>query len=213
MLLALETSTSICSVVFESETGERFEKRFDGRTSHSEKLFLFIKALMEEHQFSLDGLSAVLVSEGPGSYTGLRIAASGVKGLLFGADVPLCGVSTLASFAVEAAGKEPSASTIHAIIDARRQHLYHQKFNLSDGIICAECEVETILIESFEKMLQPKDIIVGTGFGRLDEKLITTVRSYGKSVISARSLVQLFHRKEAANFIHKVDAGAFDPAY
>src|SRR5699024_2547399 len=91
MLLALETATNVCSVAFCNEEGDVFEKRIDKRGSHSEQVFLFIEELMNEHDFKIEDLEAVLVSEGPGSYTGLRIGASAVKGLLFQSGVTLYG--------------------------------------------------------------------------------------------------------------------------
>lgn len=214
MILAIETSTSVCSVAFENEDGKVFEKRTQSRGSHSEKLFLFIRELMEEHRFKMDDLEAVLVSEGPGSYTGLRIAASGVKGLLFGSGVPLYGVQTLASFGMCASLEiEPESSRIHAIIDARRVHVYHQLFDVSGGVLSTDKEAQVIPIESFEKMVHPNDIIIGTGLDRLDVNCIKETKQFGKDLISARSLVQVYHRKEAGPFIQEVAAESFDPKY
>lgn len=213
MILAIETATDICSVAFENEAGKVFEKRTESRGLHSEKLFLYIKELMRKCNFTMDDLQVVLVSEGPGSYTGLRIAASGVKGLLFGREVPLYGVSTLTSFGCAALEHEPSASRIHAIIDARRQHVYHQPLSIVEGELKAEDETQLIPIESFEKMIQPEDVIIGTGLHRLDENLIKKVKHFGKESISARSLIGLYHRQEAHEFMHEVSPKEFDPKY
>lgn len=213
MILAIETATNICSVAYQNESGEFFEKRVEARGSHSEKLFLFIKALMEEHQFSIGDLSAVLVSEGPGSYTGLRIAASGVKGLLFDVNVPLYSVQTMASFTCSALAEESQISTIHSIIDARRVHVYHQQFGVKDGVISTDDTVEVIPIKSFEAMIQPGDVLIGTGIERLDAGLLSKVNTFGKKSVSARSLIKLYHRREASNFMQKVSPGQFDPKY
>jgi tRNA threonylcarbamoyl adenosine modification protein YeaZ len=213
MILALETATSICSVAFENAAGEQFEKRTDARNAHSEKLFIFLKAMMKEHHFTVDDLSAVLVSEGPGSYTGLRIAASGVKGLLFGSDIPLYRVSTLASFAIAAWEHESEPSKIHAVIDARRKHLYHQEFDVSGGVIEAAGEVEVTPIKLLEKMIHPAEVIIGTGIERLDEKSLEGVQYLGTDFISACSMIQLYHRKQPVALIQKVAPAAFDPNY
>jgi len=213
MILAIETATNVCSVAFENAAGELFEKRTDSHGSHSEKLFLFIKELMEDHQFKINDLEAVLVSEGPGSYTGLRIAASGVKGLLFGTDVQLFGLQTLATFACSAIESEPKTSRIHAIIDARREHVYHQLFVIENGVMEANGEVRTTPIASLEKKVQPKDIITGTGLERFDEHVIAKARCFGKEDISAQSLIKLFRRNEALNFTHKVTPEEFEPMY
>jgi tRNA threonylcarbamoyl adenosine modification protein YeaZ len=127
-ILAIETATNICSVCFQDETGEVHEKRTERKGSHSELLFLFVKELKTEHSFEFSDLDAVLVSTGPGSYTGLRIAASAVKGMFFGLDVAIYAGNTLAGFA-----QSLEKGTVHAVINARRKHLYHQQFK-KDGI-------------------------------------------------------------------------------
>ena len=213
MILAIETATDVCSVAFENKEGEVFEKRTESRGSHSEKLFLSIKALMEEHDFSIDELSAVLVSEGPGSYTGLRIAASGVKGLLFGTDVPLYGISTLASFAVAAQHKVPSAPRIHAIIDARRVHVYHQQFEVKSDCLHPKEEVQTIPIELFEQMVLPDDVITGAGIERFDQEITENTHCFGSKNISAQSLIKLYHQEGTELFIERVSPDIFDPKY
>ncbi|WP_409029096.1 tRNA (adenosine(37)-N6)-threonylcarbamoyltransferase complex dimerization subunit type 1 TsaB [Gracilimonas sediminicola] len=129
MILAFETATNICSVSFQDDGGEIHEKRTERKGSHSELLFLYVRELMKEHDFSIADLDAALVSTGPGSYTGLRIAASAVKGMLFGLNVDVYAGNTLAGFA-QSAGE----GTVHAVINARRKHLYHQKFEVGESL-------------------------------------------------------------------------------
>lgn len=213
MILAIETATDICSVAFQNDEGEIFEKRTEARGSHSEKLFGFIRELMEEHQFKIEGLSAILISEGPGSYTGLRIAASGVKGLLFGSNVPLYSVSTLASFAVSALSQKADFQRIHAVIDAKRVHLYHQLFEVNNRQLQVATAVDVIPIESVEQMIQPNDIIIGTGLERLDESTIEKATCMGSEYLSAESLLKLYQNGENDAFLTKVEPAQFDPKY
>lgn len=212
MILALETATKVCSVAFCDDDGTISQKRIEQRGTHSERLFLFIEELQEQHAFSIADLDAVLVSEGPGSYTGLRISASAVKGLLFQSEVPLYGVNTLASFAMQAMLDHPSAQTIHSIIDARRVHVYHQKFNVRDGQIHTEDEVEVIPIKALESMVHSGDVIVGTGLQRLDESARERATTFGPEAISAVSLIKLY-QAELTAFFNKVDPEAFEPKY
>ena len=60
MILAYETSTNICSVAFQNAEGEVFEKLIQGRSVHSDNLFLFTQQLMKEHDFKIEDLNAVL---------------------------------------------------------------------------------------------------------------------------------------------------------
>lgn len=213
MILGIETSTDVCSVAFENREGETFEKRIESRGSHSEKLFLFIRDLMKEHSFIISDLSVLLVSEGPGSYTGLRIAASGIKGLLFRSDVPLIAVPTMASLACGAIGEEGRDTAIHAVIDARRVHVYHQRFTVKGGILRSGRDVEVIPIASFEKMVQPGDVIIGTGLQRLAGSVKEKATLLGNKYITARSLIALYRRDKGMNFIRERTPEEFDPRY
>ncbi len=213
MILALETATKVCSVAFYDGEGTISEKRIEQRGTHSEQLFLFIEELQEEHHFVLSDLDAVLVSEGPGSYTGLRISASAVKGLLFQSEVPLYGINTLASFAMQALKEESSVNTIHSIIDARRVHVYHQKFSVSDKQIHTDDEVEVIPIKALESMVHSDDVIVGTGLQRIDKLAREKARrTFGPEAISATSLIKLY-QAGLTKFVNEVDPEAFEPKY
>lgn len=212
MILALETATSVCSVAYRDEEGAIFEHSIEKRGSHSEQLFLFVEKLLQKHNFSISELDAVLISEGPGSYTGLRISASAVKGLLFQTQVPLFGVNTLASFARRVQDKSPSAQTIHSIIDARRVHVYHQKFNIRDGQLETNDEIEVIPIEALEAMVRKKDTIIGTGLQRIDKNILAKAETYGPGEISATSMIRLYE-EGLESFYHSVDPESFEPKY
>lgn len=212
MILALETATKVCSVAFADDNGSVFEKRVEQRGTHSEQLFLFIEELQKERGFAISDLETVLVSEGPGSYTGLRISASAVKGLLFQSAVPLYGVNTLASFAMAAMTKNASAKTIHSIIDARRVHVYHQKFTVSEAQLNTDDVVEVIPIEAFEAMVRRDDIIIGTGLNRIDKEVRRKALTFGTAEITAKSLISLY-KSGHPDFIKDVDPESFEPKY
>ena len=62
---------------------------------HGKKLHVFIKDILEKTKIKTTNLSAVAVSKGPGSYTGLRIGVAAAKGICFAQDIPLIGINTL----------------------------------------------------------------------------------------------------------------------
>lgn len=214
MQLALETSTNICSVAFRDPEGKVHEKRTEVRKSHSEKLFLFIEELTKEHDFKLSDLDSLVISEGPGSYTGLRISASAVKGLLFKTDVPLYAANTLASFAAAiGAGQHADIKTIHSIIDARRVHLYHQPFEIKENKITSSGSVNIIPIKQFEKKVEEGDAIIGSGQHRIDGQVLNGIKVFDATYISAVSLLRLFDMDTDRNFIQKVEPEQFEPKY
>lgn len=213
MKLAIETATDVCSVALRDGGGRIWEKRKEERGSHSERLFLFVRELMEEHDFGIGDLQAVLLSEGPGSYTGLRIAASAVKGLLYATEVPLRAVNTLASFASAVESGEDGPARIHAVIDARRRHLYHYSFEREEGALTAAGRVEVLTLEKVGNMIRPGDALIGTGLERLDPSAVRGVVTRGSSHISARSLFELEAMPGGENFIRDVEAADFAPRY
>lgn len=218
MILAFETATDVCSVAFRDREGQVYEKRTEQRGSHSEQLFLFTRELMEEREFSVGELKAVLISEGPGSYTGLRIAASAVKGMLYGGTTPLYAVHTLAAFAAGAIGSGESqpgdeTTAIHAVIDARRTHLYHRKFRFHDGRLKADGEAGIRPIEEVESEIGTGDRITGSGLERLDPDLRSRVSLFGTESVSARSLLTLRDLPGGEAFIRRADPALFDPRY
>ena len=96
LILNIETATKNCSVAL-SKAGitlairEIAEQNF----SHAEKLHIFIEELLLETNIALKEVKAIAVSQGPGSYTGLRIGVSAAKGLCYALSIPLIAVDTL----------------------------------------------------------------------------------------------------------------------
>ena len=93
--------------------------------SHAERLHVFIEEIIKEAGIAFQDLSAIAVSQGPGSYTGLRIGVSAAKGLCFALDIPLIAVDTLQVLASQA---KVSSGLIIPMLDARRMEVYSAIF-------------------------------------------------------------------------------------
>ena len=128
LLLSLETSSPICSVALHRVADGALiglsELRLE--KSHSTHLTVLIEQLLENTGHRAADLAAVAVSDGPGSYTGLRIGGAAAKGLCFALDVPLLAVSTLRALAqqVAAGTARPDTYLYCPMLDARRQEAY-----------------------------------------------------------------------------------------
>lgn len=135
MILALETSTTICSVAIVENQTVIAQKLIDEKNIHSEKLLSFIDELLLEAKLNLSNFKAIAVSAGPGSFTGLRIGMSIAKGICFAKDIPLILVPTLDAIANEFIRlKNPtSATTICTIIDAKRDEAYFSFYKIENG--------------------------------------------------------------------------------
>jgi tRNA threonylcarbamoyladenosine biosynthesis protein TsaB len=128
LLLSLETSSPICAVALHHLPDGRLLGQAELRLekSHSTHLTVLIEQLVANTGHALPDLAAVALSDGPGSYTGLRIGAAAAKGLCFALDIPLLAVGTLPALAHQVAACTPRAATyLYApMLDARRQEVY-----------------------------------------------------------------------------------------
>lgn len=126
-ILNIETATKNCSVALAKDGEILFCKEIaEEGYSHAEKLHVFIQSVLEKASLSFKDLSAVAVSQGPGSYTGLRIGVSSAKGLCLALSIPLIAVDTLQ---VLAAQVKVNSGLIVPMIDARRMEVYTAVFN------------------------------------------------------------------------------------
>ncbi len=207
-ILALETAAPVCSVALH-HNGKTEALSAIGTGIHSEKTFLFISELLEKHNLKVRDLDAVVISSGPGSYTGLRIASSAVKGLLFGTDIRLIQAETLAGIAV---GALKQSGRVHAVLNARRTHLYHQLFERKDGgRLEALSEARVLDISDIKKKIKTGDTIAGTGIQRLG--LSEEYRQiHTDEAMDARNLIKLLPA-ESGNFWRQADPESFEPAY
>lgn len=94
-----------------------------GRSS-SEQLVPAVRRLMRAAGWSLEGLAAIVVVHGPGSFTGVRVGLSAAKGLSEATGVPLIAVSRLALLAADVGGD----GTVHAVLNAGRGEFYHGEY-------------------------------------------------------------------------------------
>lgn len=135
LILSIETSTSACSVALHENGHMLGTLLLTKEGSHSIKLTILIEQLLEFCSQKLSDLSAIAVSVGPGSYTGLRIGLATAKGLCFGLDIPLIAIPTLKVLASAYQGIQSSNIALLPMLDARRMEVYsaiYQSDNLQE---------------------------------------------------------------------------------
>jgi len=99
-ILHIDSTTKICSVAISNNDKLIALTEVDSdKLVHSEKLHLFIETCLKTAKLKISDLSAITVSKGPGSYTGLRIGVSAAKGLAYGLSIPLISIDTLEAMA------------------------------------------------------------------------------------------------------------------
>lgn len=121
-ILAIETATEACSasLYLDGMIHERFEV---APRRHTELIVPMVRDLLAETQLKLEDLDVLAFGRGPGSFTGVRIAAGVVQGMALGADLPVVPVSTLEALALEAL-EESEAKYALVALDARMKEIY-----------------------------------------------------------------------------------------
>lgn len=169
-LILIETSTELCSTAIASEGKIISHRESDTPRSHASLTAVFIDEMLKETGMAVKDCSAVCVSMGPGSYTGLRVGVSTAKGLCFGAGIPLLAIGTLDTLVWQAIGSGKDGQTdgyaagqsslipegcryIVPMIDARRMEVYTAIFS-PDGKQLTETEARIIDSDSFAPQLE-----------------------------------------------------------
>lgn len=148
-ILNIETATKNCSVALAKDGKIILCKEIaEEGYSHAERLHVFMEEIIKEAGITFKDLSAIAVSQGPGSYTGLRIGVSSAKGLCFALDIPLIAVDTLQVLAAQA---KVSNGLIIPMLDARRMEVYSAIF--TPNLECKRAvQAEIITENSFEDL-------------------------------------------------------------
>ena len=152
-ILAIETATEACSaaLAIDDTLIERFEI---APRRHTQLILSMIEAIMNEADIKVSDLDAIAFGQGPGAFTGVRIAMGVIQGLAFAHDTPVIPISTLAALAQRVANDHPSNHDwVASAIDARMQEIYWGLFKKNDSgimeavseeLVCAATDVEII---------------------------------------------------------------------
>lgn len=163
-LLHIDTAGRFCSVALSDGEILLGLRESSEKHAHARVITIFIQELLDEARLKPFDLSAVAVSMGPGSYTGLRIGVSAAKGLCYALKIPFIGMNTLQimamgtrEIAANAAIFSPD-SIICPMIDARRMEVYSALYN-REGNEIRETIAEILDENSYADLLQRQPII------------------------------------------------------
>ncbi len=170
-ILAIDTATEACSVALWND-GTTFAHFELCPREHTQRILPLVRAALADAEVKLTDLDALAFGRGPGSFTGVRIGIGIAQGLALGAELPMIGVSTLATMA-QGAWRKTGATRVLAAIDARMGEVYWAEYQRdADGVWHGE-ETEAVLKpEAVSDRLQQLDgswAMVGTGWGAWPE--------------------------------------------
>ncbi|MBN4070079.1 tRNA (adenosine(37)-N6)-threonylcarbamoyltransferase complex dimerization subunit type 1 TsaB [Olleya sp. AH-315-F22] len=209
-ILNIETSTTNCSVSLSKE-GETFvlKEDYNDNYSHAERLHVYIDEVLIEAKIALSDLDAIAISKGPGSYTGLRIGVSAVKGLCYALVKPLISVATLKALAHQI---KIENGVIVPMLDAKRMEVYSAVFD-SDYKQIRETQAQVLEATSFKDYLENgKVYFIGNGVEKT-KTLITHTNAVfvDNKLPSANEMSLLAYKKYKKNEIENL--AYFEPYY
>ena len=207
-ILHIETSTEQCGVALAQNTtilGSR--EVLENGFTHAKQLHTLIDEVLSECGLLPDQLDAVAVSEGPGSFTGLRIGCVAAKGLCFALDIPLIALPTLQILATP----HSKNSMVVSLLDARRDEVYAAVYD-KGGTLKVETHAHILTATSFADLAAEQLCFVGTGAEKTKELLPSNTNwKFVSSHPSARAMPTLaFDAFEKKQF---VNTHSFAPAY
>lgn len=201
-ILIIESTGYNCSVALCNENGEvlgSVEERSLEQYIHTEKLHRFIGDCLIQVGLSFSDLSAVAVSQGPGSYTGLRYGVSAAKGFCTALDIPLIAVNPFqAMLEMYFSQVEIHNGKIAAMIDARREEVFVQSFDMANN---TSSEVTALIVDENHGL--QNHIWIGDGADKF-----VTYESYGSISIHPDIYTKAIHHAKEAS--EKYRSGTFE---
>ncbi len=199
LILNIETATQVCSVGLSDGPELLAIRESSEKNIHASRLTIFIEQVLKEAKRGMKNLSAVAVSMGPGSYTGLRIGVSAAKGLCYALDIPFIAVPSLQSLALGASSQSDNKNALFCpMIDAKRMEVYTA---LYDGNNNEVRKTEALIIDeqSYDEELKENRICF---FGDGAEKC--------RDVLEPKGMVYLDTIQPSASYMAFISATKFN---
>ncbi len=163
-ILAIDSSAVVGTVALCEDRKLIAHYTLNTGNTHSQTLLPMIESVLKSAEWEIDDLELLAVSQGPGSFTGVRIGISTIKGLAFGKNIPCAGVSTLEALAYNL---RYCNGIICPVMNARRAQVYNALFSCKSGVLTRLCPDRAISIAELDAELSTMDqpiYLVGDGY-------------------------------------------------
>ncbi len=159
-ILALDTATTSCSVAVTDEGSVCAESTTHKNQTHSKHLMEMIDSVLKNAGLGVGDMDGFAVTIGPGSFTGLRIGISTIKGLAFAVDKPVVGISSLETLAWQSADR---AHLIGPLLDARKAQVYCATYRFSEDRLVEQTPACAEEPEGFVRKIKEPCMFIGSG--------------------------------------------------
>jgi tRNA threonylcarbamoyladenosine biosynthesis protein TsaB len=171
-ILAVDTATKSCSVAVTEDGAVLGELTSVSHQTHSRHLMEMVHQVLGNAGVGMASVDGFAVTIGPGSFTGLRIGISSIKGLAYAVDKPVVGASSLEALARQSI---PASDNICALIDARKGEVYAALYNFTGGALIREQDEIVLSTDDLLKQIERPCIFLGSGAvlyrGMIEQKL------------------------------------------
>jgi len=217
-VLGIETATTVCAAAIGRDGNIVVEATLDEKYVHAEKLLTLIQDVLRRTEVTVSALDGIMVSIGPGSFTGLRIGLSVAKGLTYATGVPLVAVPTLQALAQRAfdGGAVEENELLLAALDARRDEVYSQLFSVAHTHIVPIRDVQSMMVASLGDEIGDRPVVItGNATRKLNSlmarKAMTRFVPHDLARCSAASVVHVGEKLLAGGM--KEDPVTLEPRY
>lgn len=201
-ILCIETSTSCCSAAICIDGVAVASKENLAGANHASELPVFVEQLLAEARDNQWHIDAVALSEGPGSYTGLRIGTSIAKGLCYGMNIPLIPIDTLQILcnSIDNRYLIGGTNTMYCpMIDARRMEVYTALYDTSTLKSLTKVTAQVIDEQSFAEELKVNKIYYfGNGADKCQSVITSPNAEFLSNIVPQASFMGLLAEKAVA---------------
>jgi tRNA threonylcarbamoyladenosine biosynthesis protein TsaB len=174
-VLGIDTATSCGSVGLIDDGEVISDYLLNVPVTHSQRLLGAIELVLREGGCPIENLDGWAIALGPGSFTGLRIGVSTIKGLAFATGKPVTGVSTLDVLAWQVA---PTPYLICPLLDARKKEVYTAFYRFEKNLIKRQSNDQAIKPEDIVRRIKEKTIFLGDGAKTYKDFLLDSLSSF-----------------------------------
>lgn len=160
LILAIDTASNIGTVaLYDDIKGMIAEINLNAKRNHSVIIMEAINSLFTLSEISKEMVDKIVVSIGPGSFTGIRIGVGLAKGLAYALKKPIAGINELDIVANMYSGEKP----IIAMLDARKERVFYGTYNVEKGMIVSNNDYNVLELSEVLKMIKHETVFVGEG--------------------------------------------------
>ena len=212
VILSIETATPVCSCALLQDGQVVINKESHKGQSHSTLLGVFVHDIMHHVRSNSLKLDAIAISNGPGSYTGLRIGVSEAKGLSYGLDIPMIAIPTPHIMATIIKDKVDEGTLLCQMRDARRMEVYATILDKSLNVI-RKTSADIVDSDSYLDLLSSNKVaFFGNGSEKCKEVITHPNAIFIEDIHPLASAMGILAEKA---FSEKdfVDSAYFEPLY